>query len=287
VNFRPLLSATLEDPLRLTFPILVSPKLDGLRCIIKDGVALSRNLKPFRNAYVQSCLKDLPTGLDGELIVGEPNQGNVLGRTQSGIMSADGEPDFTFYVFDNWSSPEDGFVRRFETLSTVHHARVRVVWHKIVNSIEQFIALELETVNAGFEGVMVRGIHGKYKFGRSTHNDQILWKFKRFTDSECLVTGLEEGVSNTNPAELDALGHSKRNHQQDGMVPAGRVGTILVIDQSTGQRLRVSPGEMTAEDRAYYWQHQDKIVGQVITVKRFEYGMLNLPRFCTFKAFYK
>src|SRR5262245_23328965 len=100
-TFKPMLSATLESPINLQFPVLMSYKLDGLRCIIKDGHAMSRNLKPFRNKYVQ---KHLGTGryegLDGELIVGEPNEGHVLGRTQSGIMSEDGEPDFMFHVFD-------------------------------------------------------------------------------------------------------------------------------------------------------------------------------------------
>lgn len=71
---KPMLSATLEDPLRLTWPVLGSPKLDGLRCIIKDGMALSRNLKPFRNKFVQEQLSTLPNGLDGELIVGSPRR---------------------------------------------------------------------------------------------------------------------------------------------------------------------------------------------------------------------
>jgi DNA ligase 1 len=287
MNFRPLLSATLEDPLRLTWPVLVSPKLDGLRCIIRDGVALSRNLKPFRNKFVQDQLAGLPTGLDGELIVGAPNRGNVLGRTQSGIMSSEGEPDFTFHVFDNFDQPDRAFKARHWSLYDVKHERVSVVPHLQVNELQQFIEHEQMIVDLGYEGVMIRGIYGHYKFGRSTHNDQILWKFKRFSDGEALVTGLEEGVHNHNPQTVDALGRSKRSNHQDGMVGSGRVGTILATNVTTGQQLRVSPGEMTQEDRVHYWNNPQELVGKMITIKWFEYGILDQPRFCTFKSLFK
>lgn len=285
-SFRPLLSATLEDPLRLTYPVLCSPKYDGLRCLILDGKAVSRNLKPFRNTYVQQCLRYLPHGLDGELIVGEPNRGNVLGRTQSGIMSTDGTPDFTYYIFDDFSKAMP-FVERHKWLLNIVDDRVVRVPHVMITSHDHFIEYEQKTIDEGYEGVMVRSINGRYKYGRATHNDQILWKFKRFKDSEALVYGLEEGVSNQNEPTVDNLGHSKRSHHQENYVPAQRVGTILARDLTTGHELRVSPGEMTAEDRKYYWENQQELIGQTITIKYFEYGMLNQPRFCTFKSLYK
>lgn len=285
--FRPLLSATLEDPMRLTWPVLVSPKLDGLRCIIKDGMALSRNLKPFRNKFVQAQLAGLPNGLDGELIVGEPNQGNVLGRTQSGIMSAEGEPNFMFYMFDTFDMPSRPFKARHWSLFDVDHPRAVVVPHKQVHDQKAFTELEQLFVDQGYEGIMVRSIHGQYKYGRATHNDQLLWKFKRFKDAEAFVTGLEEGVTNLNELTTDALGHSKRSNHQENKIAAGRVGTILAKNVSTGQQLRVSPGEMTMEDREYYWKNQHELIGQTITIKYFDYGILDQPRFCTFKALYK
>ena len=283
---KPMLSATLEDPLRLTWPVLGSPKLDGLRCIIKDGMALSRNLKPFRNKFVQAQLAALPNGLDGELIVGSPREGNVLGRTQSGIMSTDGEPNFTYWVFDRWDSATRPFKARHWSLYDIDHPRVQVVHHAEIVGLNDFIEYEQRAIDMGYEGVMIRGIHGHYKFGRATHNDQLLWKFKRFRDGEAIVTGLEEGVHNGNEPTIDELGRTKRSSHQAGMVGAGRVGTILATDKSTGQQLRVSTGEMTAEQRKYYWENQDKLIGHVITFKTFDYGALNVPRFSTFKAFY-
>ena len=47
-----------------------SPKLDGIRCMIQDGIALSRSLKPIRNEHVQYILgREIFNGLDGELII--------------------------------------------------------------------------------------------------------------------------------------------------------------------------------------------------------------------------
>ena len=59
------------DTTKLVFPIYASPKLDGIRVIIKDNQVLSRNGKTIPNIFVQSLLKSYH-GLDGELIVGHP-----------------------------------------------------------------------------------------------------------------------------------------------------------------------------------------------------------------------
>ena len=38
--FKPMLAAKLDDVQSLTvWPIMMSPKLDGIRCIVRDGVA--------------------------------------------------------------------------------------------------------------------------------------------------------------------------------------------------------------------------------------------------------
>lgn len=280
---KPLLSATLEDPSKLPFPVAVSPKLDGLRCLIQDGVALSRNLKPFRNLHVQQLLCGLPTGLDGELVVGEPNRGHVLNRTQSGIMSAEGTPEFTYWAFDNFENPQLPFTQRFNSLVNVSHPNVKIVPHQAVTNLKVLLEFERAVLADGYEGIMVRGLTGAYKFGRATNNEAILWKFKRFRDSEAVVEQLLEGVTNQNEATVDALGHTKRSTHQENMVGSSQVGTIIARDLETGQLLQVSPGRMTKDLREYYWHNPHKLLGEIITVKWFEYGVKDAPRFCTFQ----
>jgi len=54
--FKPMLSGKLDKLLAgVRYPALVSPKLDGVRCVIIDGVAMSRTLKSIPNKFVQEC----------------------------------------------------------------------------------------------------------------------------------------------------------------------------------------------------------------------------------------
>ena len=41
-------------------------------------------------------------GLDGEIIVGPATAEDVYRVTNSAVMSRDGEPDFTYWLFDKW-----------------------------------------------------------------------------------------------------------------------------------------------------------------------------------------
>src|SRR5262249_7923983 len=112
MTFRPMLAATLEDVEAVNYPVLVSPKIDGIRCLIHDGQPVTRKLKPIPNHYVRHKLQGLPP-FDGEITVG-PMDAGMFDRTQSAIMSHDGEPDFTYWVFDNTAAPDVPFHLRLD-----------------------------------------------------------------------------------------------------------------------------------------------------------------------------
>ena len=98
---RPMLASAVEDLGALRYPVLASPKLDGVRAIGTLGGLMSRNGKIIPNRHVQNLFGEAcAAGLDGELIVGEPTDKDCYRSTVSGVMSEAGEPDVTFYVFD-------------------------------------------------------------------------------------------------------------------------------------------------------------------------------------------
>ena len=72
MTFKPLLASPVEWKHLDYSNLWVSPKLDGIRAIIRDGVVMSRSLKPIPNKHVQRILGNSPgiEGYDGELIVG-------------------------------------------------------------------------------------------------------------------------------------------------------------------------------------------------------------------------
>jgi DNA ligase-1 len=287
-DFAPMLAEDMTDVKKCSWPKLASLKLDGYRTLSVNGVAMSRNLKPVVNEYIQTILgKKKLHGLDGEITVGPPNDGNVIGRTASGLKRVNGFPDFIFWVFDDFTAHGHDFNYRTgraeDRVDDAKNPRIRYLSHDLIHSAAGLRDYEAQALANGYEGVMLRCPNGPYKFGRSTEREGFLLKVKRFIDGEARVTGIEQGNVNNNPLEKDALGHAKRSTHKANMVPSGMLGTILGTDIHTGQPLRIAPGRMSHDDRAHYLAHPEELVGQAVKYKAFDYGTKDVDRFMTFQ----
>jgi DNA ligase-1 len=286
---KPMLAVDAADISKLVYPVLASPKLDGIRCLKVGGQALSRKFKPIPNNFIRDWIENrLPDGVDGELMVGKDFQ-----QCQSGVMSIHGEPDFTFMVFDLVTDVSVPFRTRYSQLCTYIGAqqfnpaqRVQLVPHVLCNSLEELIKFEVSCVSAGYEGAMVRSVAGPYKNGRSTLREGYLLKITRWIDSEAIILSVHEQFTNTNEAKTDELGHTKRSSHKAVMVPADTLGEFHVRDVTTGLEFRVGTGEgLTKELRKTIWDARDEYVGKIITYKYQPHGVKELPRFPVFKGF--
>ncbi len=279
IQFKPLLSATIEDTSKLTYPNLVSTKLDGIRCIVIDGVACSRNLKPIRNKHVQACIgKPEYNNLDGELIVGDPFAKDCYLKTNSGVMSTDGEPDFKFYVFDRIDMPSFQFITRYQQIPSLPFVEIVEQWE--CNSEAELLEIEAELLAKGAEGVMVRSINGPYKFGRSTVKDGILGKLKRFIDGDFKVIGMTERLHNGNEKTTDALGRAERSSHKENKTGRGDLGA-LVLETADGLTVNCGTG-FSDSLRAEIWNNPDDYIGRWCKVKHFDYGTKDALRFPVF-----
>lgn len=282
---KPMLAAP-TNGLELQYPVVLSPKLDGVRCLIIDGKAMSRSLKPIPNKWVQHLFgKRIYNGLDGELIVGEATAPDVFNRTSSGVMTINDEPKVTFHVFDDFAMP-GGFDQRFNRAAARaanHLNMVDVPHHDVVDEHELFM-YEERYVALGYEGVMLRAPDGPYKQGRSTPKEGWLLKLKRFADSEARVLECIEQMTNTNEAERNALGHLERSSKKAGMVPAGKLGALRVKDIRLGVEFEIGTG-FTEDQRAAYWQEREKVVGRLVKYKSQLIGVKERPRFPVFCGF--
>ena len=299
---RPILAATI-DPLndpevfkKLKFPYLASPKLDGIRAVAggKDFGLYSRKAIQLPSNQAQRLYGHL-LGLDGELIVGLPTDMNVYNTTQSHVMSqnknaiVNGLPNLYYYLFDRWFY--DGklvthlpFYRRLELLPSDNY--LRPVPHIMIYDLEDLLKFETKCLEEGYEGIMLRDPNGLYKEGRSTFNQNYLFKLKRFVEFEALVVGFEEQQTNTNEKVKDALGLSKRSTAQANMIPANTLGKLLVEYQ--GDVIEVGCGCMTAVERKTYWNNPDLILRKEIVVRHFQVGLDGYkPRFPRFVGFRK
>lgn len=297
--FKPMLAGTHTDVAKLIFPLLASQKLDGLRATAQDGVLLSRSLKPLPNKYVQELYKNLPTGLDGELIVGDPFAPDAFRKTTSLVMSDDKPLHFfsevlRLHVFDKFGS--EVFAERlnkavqsvcsFNNRADTPGATlvVTVVPHILMNSIEELNAFEAEMLGKGAEGVMVRTPDGPYKQGRATEKSGWLVKVKRFVDSEAIVLSSFEEMHNDNEEETNELGRTRRSSKAEGLAPSGRLGGFNVRDLKTGVEFSVGSG-FTAELKDQYWKHRENLVDGIIKYKYFPSGGKDKPRHPIFLGF--
>lgn len=282
---KPMLAGVVKEEL-LDFPYIVSPKLDGIRCIIKDGVALSRSLKPIPNRYIQEILgKAVYEGFDGELIIGSPTDPNAMQNTTKGVMSFIGEPPFIYFVFDSWNNPEVGHDDRFMSLLIPNmHPHIRFLPHDIVYNAESLVEYEKAILSIGFEGVILRKPEAGYKYGRATMKQGNLLKLKRFTDDEAMVIGFVEEMHNANEATTDELGNTKRSSHQENKVGKNTLGALLVRDCKSNIPFNIGSG-FSADQRKEIWDNQEKYLHKYVTYKHFPIGVKDAPRFPTFKCF--
>jgi DNA ligase-1 len=240
-------------------------------------------MKQIPNLYTQRMFQQACfEGLDGELVVGNPYDKNLMQQTQSGVMSVDGEPDVSWHIFDKWDAPEE-YRFRAHCAKLLTRPSEGVVWvpHRVVRSFDDIKLLEEIALNAGYEGIMLRDPNGPYKQGRSTLREGYLLKVKRFEDSEAEVVGFKEQMRNDNVATTDARGYTKRSTHAEGKSAAGVLGALLVRDIHSGVEFDIGTG-FTAEQRANLWEGRKYLIGKIAKYKHFPIGVVDAPRFPTF-----
>lgn len=283
------------QPEKVKFPVIASPKIDGVRCHIEKGSdrrawAMSRTNKPIPNQFVQSILGKMKyIGLDGELIVGDICSPSVFRDTTSGVMTVSGEPKVTYNVFDfcpDYFSHRYPFTERLSQLKTLLEKNpsdyIKIVPQERINNIDELLKFEQKCLNEGYEGIVIRKPDSPYKEGRSTLKEGYMLKIKRFTDDEARVVGFEELLRNENAAFKDEMGYTARSYSKEGLVGAKTLGA-LIVETDLG-KFRIGSG-FDEKTRQEIWDNQEKYMGKLVTFKYFQSGMKELPRFPVFKAF--
>lgn len=277
--------ATQVDNLQdIEYPVYASTKLDGIRCTIFNGVALSRSLKPIRNKQIQQWASDnagMIEGVDGEFIVGSPTDSQVFLNTTSFVMSFDKQEDFSFYAFDVvQDTPADYRQKALEQRNMP--SNVKVVEQVLINDSTQLEAFRTAVVEQGYEGAMVKAINGKYKYGRSSVKEGLLLKLKLFKDDEFEIVGYDCKYHNANEATTNELGRTARSSAKEGMIPLDTLG-VLYLQTKDGKTFGCGSG-FDDKQRNELWLIRDSLKGQLATVKYFDLGGYETPRFPVFKS---
>lgn len=272
---------------KIVYPKLVSPKFDGNRCYIEDGYAKSSTGKPIRNRHIREVLSQLNfSGMDGEIIVGDPTAKDVRRKTTSGVSGYDGKPDFRLYVFDDFAYPGGFSIRSSIACGRASRweGTLFPVWQHLIEDEKQLLKYEEKKLAEGYEGVVLRDPLAPYKQGRSTLKQNWALKLKRFVDAEAEIIGFEELYHNDNEATLDDHGYTKRSSHQENKRPAGVLGALVVRDLKTKVEFKVGTG-FDMEERAFLWARRNQLIGQIITYKHFPIGAKDKPNIPSFVDF--
>lgn len=284
--FKPQLSESLDDLKdELTWPKFVSWKLDGLRAVTKFNNTLSRSMKPIPNTHVREKLAEWQN-LDGEVLVGPMLASDVRRRTSSEMRSHDGEPDFTFYVFDELTDMSLTFEQRLIRLQARDLPDfIKVLPQFTVYNKQELDDLYQEALDAGHEGLIVRNPKSMYKFGRCSAKSQDSLKYKPFQDDEAEILEVFEAMHNNNEAFTNELGRTARSTHQENLVGSGMAGGFEVRDLKTGVKFRVSAGVLSHPERAWAWQHREELRSRILTYRHMLLGAKDKPQFGRFISF--
>lgn len=285
-TFRPMTGASVKNwpLLRERFArgesLWCTPKIDGYRCLTRflgDRCrALSRSLELLPNQHLQRLVEKLDEdGLDGEIVV---RGAKTIGATSSAVMSAAGEPDLVYHVFDCWSH-RAGYLRRVEKMRSLLHRPppwVNVLVPREVRSEGQLRELMAGWRAAGHEGLIARLGDGPYKRGAATEREGFMLKMKAREDSEAVVVGWTELMHNDNPKERGLDGRSKRGTSKEGLRPSGKLGA-LVCETRAGVRFEIGSG-FTDDDRRRLFEIRETLPGRLAKFSHLPHGAKTRPR---------
>jgi len=270
--------------------VWASAKLDGFRCVCDNGQAKTSSMKPIKNKYTQSILSQPEyDGLDGEIVVGNPEDPDAFANTKGAITKIEGEPDFKLYVFDMFLDTNLPYEQRVEGLPKICKALPFAVYikHIKITSLADFITFENNCVDRGCEGAMINVPGKKYKEGRATFNDPICFKRKPLEDAEAIIVGFEEQMQNNNKKTTNELGHSVRSSHKENKTGKATLGAIILKDDKHWKKtfkLAVLKG-VTAEKRKEIWDNRENLLGGIVTYTFQRHGSVDAPRIPKCKDF--
>ena len=259
-----------------------------------NGKATGRSLKSYKNKLLTETFS-VPefSGLDGELAVGDITSPSLCRDTTSMVNTINSDiQGLKWYLFDLSNRPDLDYFNRHRVLYNLVEdlpphlqSLVDVIPYRLVNNKQELSNLYEEYVEQGYEGVVIRSIQGKYKHGRGTVNEGSYLRMKPQSDKDAIILDVSEALANNNEAKINELGHTERSSHKENKTGKGMIGSLLCKDLDTGSVITVGAGKMTHEERIYWYNHQDEIIGKMIKYKSMDTGVKDAPRFPRFIGF--
>lgn len=277
----------------VTKPYMVSVKLDGIRCIFKNGEMLSRSFKPIESKQLNErfeAMKKLSkdTGIiyDGELYSTELNFQELMHYIRTEDLSIDGESlpeSIKFYCFDalDMSLLDMTALERYNNyclpLSDKNIPYCSGLKQELISSPDEVKTAFQYALDNNFEGLILKNPDSKYKFGRLTTKSGDGYKFKPYRTYDGKIKKIEQATKVDPNAErkVTELGYHKTSQKKDDRILIEKASAFFVDYE--GKELKVTLA-MTDQEKEEVWRNQDKYIGQWIEYKGMDVGAKDVPR---------
>lgn len=285
----------------LTYPLIGSFKLDGFRCEFYESQMRTASLKPFNNININEKFAPIVDFVRTEPILNPLLDGELLAPSFpfnkfSGIFRSDKMElplDTKFFMFDyvvndKFEEPFENRIKRIAKIVELFPDLITMVEQKVFNSPEEVVAYYEKALSwiEEFEdeehfvcdGLILRSPSGKYKTGRGTMKEGLIFKLKPYETFDQKIIGIEEGTNVDPNAEkkVNELGRSVTSKKKGDRILAGWAKNFIVMHEGK-TKLSVSIKE-TKEMKTYIWNHQDEYIGKTVEYKGLMIGAKDLPR---------
>jgi DNA ligase-1 len=290
-TFKPMLAPNEKvDLSTVTFPLLASTKLDGIRCIFYKGQILSRSLKQIQNKQFREKFEPLRKYsednnliLDGEIYSPALSFQEITHFVMTQDLKDEPLPNhLRFDCFD--CIQDDNFDQRFqvrqvytESLEKYFPELVISVPHIFVSSPEAVTKFFEDVLKLGYEGLILRDPGGRYKFGRGTIKEGLIYKVKPFVTFDAKITGVEQSTEVNEDAEkkTNELGRSVTSKKKDDRHLIEKASAFWVDYE--GKPLKVVLA-MTDPEKVAVWANRASLIGKTIEYKGMLVGSKDVPR---------
>lgn len=295
-NFKPMLATNAKFE-KMSFPIMSSKKLEGVRGEFTPNGLFTRPMKRFNNILLEKKFQKLSeyciakgVHIEGEFYKHGLPFSEISSRCRRGGHT--GVAELEFHVFDIYVEEMDSM--NFETRVGLYNTVIADLDIEDVIPTEQVMHYSKEAVVEFYEDALdneYEGWVGKcptspYKKGRSTVNEGYFIRLKPEDTFDGVVLDIIEMEENLCESTTNELGYASKKQDKDMKAGKGLAAVAVVQCDQFPKPVRVSlsRGIKDYEDtkksasRATIWDNKDDYIGKNIRFVGFIIKGMDLPR---------
>lgn len=262
---KPMLATDFSKIKKINYPVIIQPKLDGVRCLIFIDISeekreikfLSRNGKEYNFPHLLDL--KFPEGkyvLDGEIYSDTLTFQEIVSAVKK-VREDTYKLSFRCYDIAN-SSPQEVRIDKVQGIvESINSPFICFVKTLVIFSKEEVVEWHNKWVEEGFEGAMIRLFGSKYGFGQRSRD---LIKYKEFNEDEFEFIDFKKGLRDEDLVAICKFGEET--------VEAIIMGTIAYKKE--------------------LFDNKEALKGSLLTIKYFgktDGGMLRFPIAKTFRNY--